>query len=133
MSSKRLVLYVGSAILIYLLGIFVVKPLLPPSSQEVHMKQVKRHVEKITSAWNTFKSTNTGFELVTFRVYTGGDGVFGIFGWVTSEQQKQAVIHFVTETGPPRELYTNALQVVSPDYFQSRLEFESGAITNRKN
>ena len=133
MSSKRLALYVGSAILIYLLGIFVVKPLLPPSSQEVHMKQVKRHVEKITSAWNTFKSTNSGFELVRFRVYTGGDGMFGIYGWVTSEQQKQAVINFVTETSPPRELYTNALQVVAPDFFQSALEFELGGITNRNN
>ena len=97
------------------------------------MKQVKKHIEKITPAWNSFKSTNSGFELVKFRVYTGGDGMFGIFGWVTSEQQKQAVIHFVTETRPPRELYTNALQVVSPDSFQSALEFESGGVTNRNN
>ena len=133
MSAKRLVWYVGSAILIYLLGIFVVKPLLPPSSQEVHMKQVKEHIEKIAPAWNVFKGTNSGFELVKFRVYTGGDGLFGIVGLVTSEGQKESVIHFVTETDPPRALFTNALQVVAPDYFQAALEFELGGKTNRSN
>lgn len=123
-NHKRLAWYIVSAFLIYLLSplvVFLVKPLLPPSTQEVHMKQVKAHIEKITPAWNNFKSTNAGFELVEFRVYTAGNGQLLVGGFVTSEIQRQKVIQFVLETHPPRSLYTNTLQVVEPDVFQSLL------------
>jgi hypothetical protein len=131
MSAKRLALYLGGAVLIYLLGIFVVKPLLPPSSQEVHMKQVKEHIAKITPAWNGFKSTNEGFELVKFWVYTGGDGLFAVSGYLTSAVQRATLLRFVAETSPPTDVFTNSLQVVTPDFFQLALESEPGRAANR--
>lgn len=119
MSGKRLALYLGSAVMVYLIVVFVVKPLLPPSSQEVHMRQVKDHIAAIAPSWAAFKTTNQGFELVKFSVYTGEDGVFRVSGCVTSEVQVATLLTFLAETHPPTPLYTNGLRVLAPDEFQT--------------
>ena len=128
MSGKRLALYLGCAVMIYLIVIFVVKPLLPPSSQEVHMRQVKDHIAAIAPSWASFKTTNQGFELVKFSVYTGEDGVFRVSGYVTSEVHVATLLKFLAETHPPTPVYTNGLRVVGPDEFQTWKEVlsESG-------
>jgi hypothetical protein len=125
MSGKRLALYLGCAVMIYLIVIFVVKPLLPPSSQEVHMRQVRDHIAAIEPSWASFKTTNQGFELVKFSVYTGQDGVFRVSGYVTSEVHMAMLLKFITETHPPTPLYTNELRVVAPDEFQIMKELLS--------
>jgi hypothetical protein len=132
MSGKRLALYLGGAVVVYLLVIFVVKPLLPPSPEAIHMKQVREHIVKITPAWNSFRSTNEGFDLVRFSVYTGGDGLFGIGGYLTSEVQRATLLRFIAETSPPRDLFTNGLKIVSPDFFQIALEDEPGHAANQQ-
>ena|SRR3982751_4107516 len=111
MSGKRLAVYLGCAVLAYLIGIFVVKPLLPPSSQEVHMKQVKEHIERISPAWTSFKGTNEGFDVVKFRVGTEDDGVMRVDGYLTSRVQVARLFNFLAETHPPRPLSTNYLFV----------------------
>jgi hypothetical protein len=131
MSGKRPGMYFGGAVLIYLVVIYVLKPMLPPSVQAVHMKQVREHIVKIIPAWESFKSTNGGFELVKFGVYTGGDGQFAISGYLTSTVQRTTLLRFIAETSPPRDIHTNGLQVVAPDLFPVTLESESSHAANR--
>ncbi len=124
MSGKRLAIYVCCAVMTYLLGIFVVKPLLPEPQLE-HLKQVAAHIQAIEPAWHQFKSTNAGFELVKFSQYTDGDGMFRVSGWVTSQVQVARLLEFLSGTRPPRPLFTNYLKVVDPQSFNQQLEIES--------
>ena len=120
MSGKRLALYVCCAVVTYLVGIFVVKPLLP-DPQLQHLNQVSAHIKSIEPAWQQFKSTNDGFELVTFRQYTGGDGMFQVSGYVTSQVRVAKLLDFLSATHTPRPLYTNYLKIVDTVSYQDYL------------
>jgi len=137
MSGKRLAIYLGAAVAVYLLVIFVVKPLLPDSPQIANMKRVKAHIVAIEPSWQTFKNTNAGFDLVWFWPDTREDGLFGVRGYVTSQVQVAQILAFVTNSRPPRPLYTEQLKVVDSESFAFYREFwtptnsEPGGAANR--
>jgi hypothetical protein len=128
MSGRRLAIYLGSAVLIYILVIFVIKPLLPPDQEAINLRLVKEHIGKITPAWNSFRRTNDGYQLVSFRVYTGNGGLLEVNGYLTSNKVAP-LLNFLSETHPPRPLQTN-LHVVPPDHFEIFLADETNGPTN---
>lgn len=126
-SAKRLVIYFACAVAIYLIGANVVAPRLP-NAQRDNMKRIDAHIALIRPQWEEFKRTNGGFDSVVFRPDTREDGLFAITGYVTSQVQVAQLLEFVSGTKPPRPLYTNALQVVTPE----RLEMDREAEVNRQ-
>jgi hypothetical protein len=118
MSGKRLAIYLIAPVVIYLLGIFVVKPLLPDTPQEANMKRVRAHIKSIDPSWERFKATNAGFDLVWFWPDTRTDGLFGVRGYLTSQVQVAQLLTFITSTCPPRPLYTDRLRVVDAESFE---------------
>jgi hypothetical protein len=132
MSTKRLAIYLLSAVAIYVFAIFVVKPLLPEPQLE-NLKRVAAHIQAIEPAWQQFKSTNAGFELVKFHQFTDGDGMFQVSGYLTSQVQVVRLLQFLSDTHPPRPLFTNFLKVVDSQTFETYLEWESepGGAGNR--
>ena len=99
-------------------GLACIVPFAPlMNSQLRHLRQVRAHVSSIRSEWNAFKSQNDGFELVEFFDYTGGDGMFGAYGYVPTEQHMSKLEAFLQSTQPPRPLYLKNVGVLDPESF----------------
>lgn len=82
-----------------------------------HLQQVERHITIIRPQWEDFKRQNAGFEFIQFFSYTGGDGLFGAYGYVPSEQHLASLKAFMESTNPPRPLYLKAVLVVAQEEF----------------
>lgn len=124
-SAKRLgIFFVWGAVTYIVLRIGI--HFLPEPPQYVHLRQVKQHVTQIARDWTTFRSTNSGLDLVSFYPETRGDGLFGVRGYVTSEAHAAQAIQFVQSTHPPRPMYTNQLQVVDAESYAFYREMFSG-------
>ena len=117
MNPKRLVIYLGCAAAVYIIGAKVVAPLLPDPQRD-NMRRVDAHIALIKPQWEEFKRTNGGLELVRLRPDAREDGLYAVTGYVTSQVQVAEVLKFITATEPPRPFYTNAFKVVTPEDFE---------------
>lgn len=113
-SAKRLALFLVGGVAAYVLARVAIA-LLPESPQTINRRQVTEHIKAIEPQWERFKSTNSGFDLIEFWADTRGDGLFGVRGYLTSEVQVAELLTFITNSQPPRALYTNQLEVVDAD------------------
>lgn len=100
--AKRLLVIMMVTPWLYLI-VYYGAPML--NSQRRHLIAVERHIEKIATDWNAFQRTNTGLEGVHLFAYTGGDGMFGIYGDIWTKADEAKLRAFMENTKPPRPIY----------------------------
>jgi len=115
-STKRLAVFLAAGVATYVVARIGIA-FLPESTQAIHRRQVREHIKAIAADWERFKMANSGFELIEFWPDTRDDGLFGIRGCLTSQVQVVKLLTFITNSQPPRPLYTNQLKVVDADTF----------------
>jgi len=85
------------------------------NSQFIHLRQVEEHIEAIRPSWHAFTNENQVFGSVYLFPYTGGDGMFGAYGTLESEEQLKQLRIFMEETSPPRPVYLDAVRISPTD------------------
>jgi hypothetical protein len=98
------------------LVVYYGSPLL--NSQRRHLSSVEGHIGNIAPLWDKFRTEHPGFQEVHLFAYTGGDGMFGAWGYVASDAQVSELRKFMESTMPPRPIFLNSVHVVGPEYFE---------------
>lgn len=100
--AKRLLVIAMVTPWLYLI-VYYGAPML--NSQRRHLIAVERHIEKIAPVWMAFQRTNTGLEEVHLFAYTGGDGMFGVYGNIWTKTDETKLRDFMVSTKPPRPIF----------------------------
>jgi len=98
---------------IVLLLLAIVTPVMLRQSQWYHIAQVRRHIADIEPAWRSFVSTNQVYSGLHLYDYTGGDGMFGVYGYVSEETDLEPFRLFMESTAPPRPVFFGAVRTLS--------------------
>ena len=103
-------------IVVFLLALVTIfPPWLLRNRQFENLKAVRDHISQIEPRWRDFQHQNAGFDDVQLFDYTGGDGMFGAYGRVPSDQHLAKLEKFMTSTEPPRPVYVGAVQVLDQE------------------
>jgi hypothetical protein len=81
------------------------------NSQSRHLRQVEKHIARIAQEWDAFRRANAGFEKIHLFAYTGGDGMFGAYGGVRSDSDRERLRGFMAATKPPRPVFVDSIEV----------------------
>src|SRR6059058_1158443 len=106
MSAKRLAIYLGCALIVYLVGISVasIRRTRERNQWRSNERQVEAHLALIRPQWDAFKRTNAGLEFVNLKTTYHQEGSLDVSGPVTSQVQVVQVLQFIRDTHPPRPL-----------------------------
>ena len=110
------------------LAVYYGAPLLNPQTR--NLRAVEEHIEKIAPLWNQFRAQHPGFDQVTLFAYTGGDGLFGAYGNVATDDKIPELRKFMESTTPPRPVFLESVQVVGPEFSEPQ-KAEPGGAANR--
>jgi hypothetical protein len=114
--GKRLLIILAVTPWLFLL-VYYGSPYL--NSQRRHLMAIDQHIQKIGPQWDRFRAEHKGFEKVELFGYTGGDGMFGAYGRVASDEQVEQLRKFMESTSPPRPIYVHSVDVVGEDLFET--------------
>jgi type II secretory pathway pseudopilin PulG len=131
MSSKHLAIYLGCALVIYGVVMYLAANRRARQSDQMrnNLRQVNAHLALIRPQWEAFRQTNAGLECVRIRATYHAEGSVEVYGPATSQVQVAQALQFVRDTHPPRPLWTNALRVDREAYQCYRAE--PGGAANR--
>jgi hypothetical protein len=101
------------------------------NSQRQHLLAVEQHMTKIAPQWETFRTEHPGFQDVRLFAYTGGDGMFGANGQVSTDEQVAALRKFMEGTHPPRPVFLDSVRVVGPEFFEFQKKSEPSGSAKR--
>jgi hypothetical protein len=104
------------------------------NSQTRHLWAIDGHIAKIDPLWRDFRATHSGFEGVELFGYTGGDGMFGAYGYIATDAQLEQLRKFMESTAPPRPVYLESVRVVGQQEYEMMLGDKShrfGSESNR--
>ena len=77
-----------------------------------HLRQVNQHITLVRTKWEEYKRTHPELQAVQLFAYTGGDGMFGAYGYVDSEADLTELKTFMESTSPPRPIYVKSVHVL---------------------
>jgi hypothetical protein len=86
---------------------------------------------KIAPQWERFRAEHPGFQDVRLFPYTGGDGMFGANGEVSTEEQVAALRKFMEDTYPPRPVFLDSVRVVGPEFFEFQRKSKPNGAASR--